>query len=587
MTQDEVISSLPEHLRPFVAIQDYARYTPRDQAVWRFLLHELKNNLSQSAHPVYLEGLRQTGISLEHIPRIEYMNECLSQFEWRAVVVNGFIPPIVFMEFQALKVLPIATEIRSIEHMLYTPAPDIVHEAAGHAPFIVDEDYAEFLQRFGQLGMRAVATRHDQQLYEAIRQLSIIKESPTASETERKEAEQQLDAAMAANTSPSEAALLARLHWWTIEYGLVGTPQHYQIFGAGLLSSLGESVNCLDDQQVIKHPLTVNAVATAYDITCEQPQLFVARNCRHLSQVLEEFGRQMCVNRGGKYALQKAIEAGTVNTAVTNAGLEISGHFSNLYQDAIGNVTYIATSGPTQLAIDGAQLDHHGIDYHHAGFSSPLGRLQGLQRSLCDYSIDELKELGIAAGSTIELNFLSGIQVTGQLQKILRRQQKNLLFTIDQCQVIDLDGKPLFQPEWGLYDMAVGDEIVSVYGGSADPVYFPLFKPAETTSPAPGYDSNTQSLFACYDAVRELRQTLEKDLPQLNDLIGRSKALQQPEWLLYFELLELALQMGASQQQRDLQQQLQQLASAGDPEQHQLIDYGFKRLAIDINRQAG
>jgi phenylalanine-4-hydroxylase len=150
MTQQQIIDSLPAHLRPFVATQDHgAHYTPRDHAAWRFLLRRLRAQLAATAHPVYLEGLEKTGIRVDHIPSIDEMNRCLHALGWRAVVVDGFIPPAIFMEFQARRILVIALDMRSVEHLLYTPAPDIVHESAGHAPFLVDIDYAEFLQRFG------------------------------------------------------------------------------------------------------------------------------------------------------------------------------------------------------------------------------------------------------------------------------------------------------------------------------------------------------------------------------------------------------------------------------------------------------
>ena len=116
-SQAEILASLPLHLRPFVQTQDYQRYTPRDQAVWRFVMQHLTRQLADTAHPVYLEGLARTGIALDHIPSIDEMNVCLSRLGWRAVVVDGFIPPAIFMEFQALKVLVIALEMRSVEHI--------------------------------------------------------------------------------------------------------------------------------------------------------------------------------------------------------------------------------------------------------------------------------------------------------------------------------------------------------------------------------------------------------------------------------------------------------------------------------------
>ena len=201
ISQNQVIDSLPVHLSPLVAYQDYQQYTARDQAVWRFLLEQLKRNLKQSAHPTYLEGLQRTGISADAIPRIEDINQCLNKLGWRAVVVNGFLPPAIFMQFQAIKVLVIAVNIRSFEHMLCTPDPDIVHESAGHAPFLIDIDYAEFLQYFGELGMRSIACKADMDVYEAVRYLSIIKETPNASASDIAEAERKLACATEKNST--------------------------------------------------------------------------------------------------------------------------------------------------------------------------------------------------------------------------------------------------------------------------------------------------------------------------------------------------------------------------------------------------
>ena len=227
MLQQDIIDSLPLHLRPFVKVQDYARYSPRDHAVWRFVMRHLTQQLQDSAHPVFMEGLQRTGIALDHIPSIDEMNACLEQLGWRAVVVDGFIPPAIFMEFQALKVLVIALDMRSVDHIFYTPAPDIVHESAGHAPFIIDVDYAEFLQRFGEIGMKAISSQADMDVYEAIRHLSILKECPASSAEEIASAERELQRVSAANNKLSEASLLTRLHWWTVEYGLVGDVDDY------------------------------------------------------------------------------------------------------------------------------------------------------------------------------------------------------------------------------------------------------------------------------------------------------------------------------------------------------------------------
>ncbi len=485
LSQSDIINGLPVHLRPFVAHQSTDQYTPRDHAVWRFLMYRLRAQLADSAHPVYLEGLERTGISTDHVPSIDEMNQALQQLGWQAVVVDGFIPPAIFMEFQARRILVIALDMRSVEHVLYTPAPDIVHESAGHAPFLVDIDYAEFLQRFGEVGMRAIANQHDHDLYAAVRALSIIKESPDATPDAIAAAEAELTALAQAPVEPSEAALLTRLHWWTVEYGLVGNLENYRLFGAGLLSSLGESAHCLDDNKVKKVPLTVDAVRQAYDITSEQPQLFVTDSCRHLSQVLEEFAEGMAFRNGGGDSLQKAIDAGTVCTAELDSGLQISGRFTAMRLNAVGTPIFLQTTGPTQLAHRDQELLGHHIDHHPHGFSSPLGGVRGFSRSLSEYSVDELANLGIRRGQIVTLPFLSGIVVHGRLNSILREDQRNLILSFSDCTVTDPDQQLLFEPSWGVFDMAVGAHITSVFGGAADKARYPLFEAPASTHTIP------------------------------------------------------------------------------------------------------
>jgi len=539
VTQEALIDSLPEHLRPFVKHQNYQQYTPQDQAAWRFIMSELTHQLTESAHPVYLEGLAKTGISLDHIPSIEEMNDCLRDLDWRAVVVDGFIPPAIFMEFQALKILVIALDMRSADHLLYTPAPDIVHESAGHAPFIVDIDYAEFLQRFGEVGMKAISTKADLEQYEVIRQLSILKACPESKDEDIADAEETLKGLRERDDTPSEAALLTRLHWWTVEYGLVGSMEDYKIFGAGLLSSLGESQRCVDDLRVRKIPLTVNAVNTPYDITTEQPQLFVTKSCKHLTQVLEEFAASMCFVKGGAESVQKAIDAESVCTAVYDSGLQVSGRFSEVLCDVVGNATYIRTEGPTQIAYKDKELSEHGVDTHAQGFGSPVGHLKGFHRCLSEYSVDELKTHGIRVGETVELEYLSGITVRGILREIVRHNHHNLLLSFEDCSVTDLDGRVLFSPDWGVYDLAVGSTITSVFGGVADREKRQLFRP--TPSGTATNLSHDENLMKAYSAVADLNtRATPVDVAELTPEITNLLSQYPNDWLIRSELLNVA-----------------------------------------------
>src|SRR5213596_1160893 len=230
------------------------------------------------------------------------------------------------------KVLVIACDMRQIQHIEYTPAPDIVHEAAGHAPIIVDREYSKYLQRFGEVGARAMSSKKDFELYQAIRHLSILKEQPNADPKEVEEATKLVEHRQKNLGTPSEMASLSRLHWWTVEYGLIGPLENPKIYGAGLLSSIGESVSCLESK-VKKIPYSLAAADTAFDITTKQPQLFVCRDFKHLSDVLEEFASKMAFKIGGLEGVNKAIECKNTATCQYSSGLQVSGVFTEVMTD--------------------------------------------------------------------------------------------------------------------------------------------------------------------------------------------------------------------------------------------------------------
>src|SRR3954464_9176978 len=201
---NKAVAALPKHLLQFAVDQRYDEYTSVDHAVWRFIMRQNIFFLREYAHKVYFQGLLDTGISFDRIPRIEEMNNILATIGWGAVAVDGFIPPAAFMEFQAYKVLVIACDMRQIHHIEYTPAPDIVHEAAGHAPIIVDREYSDYLQRFGEGGAKPMSSKKDFELYEAIRHLSILKEQPNADAKELQEATRQVENGQKNLGEPSE-----------------------------------------------------------------------------------------------------------------------------------------------------------------------------------------------------------------------------------------------------------------------------------------------------------------------------------------------------------------------------------------------
>ncbi|MFL6560728.1 MAG: phenylalanine 4-monooxygenase, partial [Bacillus sp. (in: firmicutes)] len=160
------------HLQPYISKQFYHRYTPIDHAVWRFVMKQNHYFLKEIAHPAYVNGLRDSGIKTESIPKVDDMNKSLANVGWGAVTIDGLIPGSVFYGFLANGLLPIATEIRNIQNIAYTPAPDMIHEAAGHAPILLDKSYREFVRKIGEMGAKALASKEKLEVFKAVRHLT-------------------------------------------------------------------------------------------------------------------------------------------------------------------------------------------------------------------------------------------------------------------------------------------------------------------------------------------------------------------------------------------------------------------------------
>jgi phenylalanine-4-hydroxylase len=532
------VSALPQHLKQYVVDQHYDHYTAIDHAVWRYVMRQNYSYLKDVAYYPYIPGLQKAGLTIERIPRLQEMNDALAKIGWGAVTVDGFIPPAAFMEYQAYRVLVIAADIRQLKHIEYTPAPDILHESAGHAPIIADPDYHQYLSYFGSIGAKAMFSAQDYELYEAIRALSILKEMPDADPEDIDDAERQVEWCQANMGEPSEMALLSRLHWWTVEYGLIGTLENPKIYGAGLLSSIGESVTCMspDVKKLWYNQYTVNY---SYDITKPQPQLFVTDTFQNLIDVLEQFADKMSFRVGGVYGLQKGMESKNTCTVVYSSGLQVSGIIDDFKQDNQDNARFIKTAGPTALAYNNKQLKGHGKDYHRDGFSSPVGKLKAYHQPLEDFSVEELEVAGILPGQVAELIFESGYRVNGLVVDVLTEQGKIILITFKDCTVTDELGHVVFQPEWGVYDMAVGEKITSVFCGAADKETFEVigYRP-KTNTYHPEYDAKTIALQNLYQEVRHCRESKNAYVA----LLGIWQALRtfhNDDWLCALEILEM------------------------------------------------
>ena len=522
--------NIPDHLKNYIVSQEYESYTSMDHACWRFLMRMSKDFFTEFAHSAYLNGLEEIGIGLDSIPVISDMDDKLQKIGWRAVPVRGFLPPTIFMQFQAHSILPIASDMRTIAHIDYTPAPDIFHEAAGHSPIIVDPKYSQFLKEYGVCAANALSSDEDHKVYLAIRNLSDLKENPQATSNQIQEANDYLSSCIDKITFISEASYLARLNWWTVEYGLVGEVKNPKIYGAGLLSSISESYNAIF-KNVNKVPLSIDCINYSYDITEQQPQLFVAKDFDHLIEVLNQFKGKMAFTNGGLKSVKEAIKCKAVSTFTLDSGIQISGiPKSILHHDKID---FYVFDGPVQLSYNNNQINGHGAEYHSQGYSSPL-----VNKKIIHYldtkSLDE----------KVNLNFDGGIKLSGKIKQKIVIEDKLLLVSFTDC-LIKQNENILFDPSWGEFDLACGSDINSVSGGPADINNFLDFmdmelpnklKPTHIKEHSKKYENKIEY----YSRVEELRNcnnVSDKDIILLFNSILEH---HPEEWLLLFDLFDIA-----------------------------------------------
>jgi len=545
MQLNEVTEKLPPHLLQFVVDQPYHAYTPVDQAVWRYVMRQNYYHLKKVAHESYVQGLQLTGVEIEQIPTMYGMNRILKEIGWAAVAVDGFIPPGAFMEFTKYKVLVIAADIRTLEHIEYTPAPDVIHESAGHAPILAVPEFAEYLKHIGEVGCKAFSSQKDVELYEAIRHLSIIKEDPGTPETDISHAEKEIERIQANMGVPSEMALIRNLHWWTVEYGLIGTTDNFKLYGAGLLSSIGEGMSCLNSN-VKKIPYTLDAMHCNYDITKPQPQLFVTPDFAHLTTVLDQFKKIMAWSTGGLEGIQKAIASQQVGTCVYSSGLQVSGLFTEVLHEN-GVPVFFRTQGPSMLAINDQLIEGYGKEKLLRGFISPVGRLMGSKTPLEDMSDAELNMIGITVGKESVLEYEYGIVLRGHIKKIVRSSAGKLVIIELENAVITLAGRQLVnEPE---YMLGVGEEIVSAFAGPADVEAFePVALVPKEKMHKLHYNERALRLQGLYRTVREVRQTRSR-YDRLAEVWKTIVTDFPHDWLLPLEILEIT-------EEHDVQPQL-------------------------------
>ena len=243
-------SSLPAPPIPTFISQQWEKYTLEDHAVWGLLFERRMRELERTGSRVFLDGAAAIGLNPVTVPRLSEVNKRLgSRTGWNAVPVSGFLPAQQFFECLSKRRFPTTVAVRPRSQLDYLPEPDIFHDVFGHVPLHSDPHFGDFLQRFG-----AVA---------------------------------------AAARSEEETLQMARLFWFTVEFGLVREDGELKVYGSGLISSAGDAANALSPA-CERRPFSLDAVlAQPVEIDRLQDVLFVVEDFAQLFDAVEEASRRI------------------------------------------------------------------------------------------------------------------------------------------------------------------------------------------------------------------------------------------------------------------------------------------------------
>jgi phenylalanine-4-hydroxylase len=226
------------------ALQRHGDYTRAEHDTWRRLLaraEELVERYGSRLHPTYVDGFRELVLPWTNIPRLEELDSALAQRGWRTLCVDGYLPPEVYSGLIAHGVFPISREIRPLRHIEFSPTPDLAHDMLGHIPMLASAEHCHFLRRISLATAHTRPNALDCEVYEAHRSMGALLNASPRRRRALASAEARVAAAKRAlAAAPSPLARLDRMYLWSIEFGLMGTPENFQIYGAGLLSSAGE-----------------------------------------------------------------------------------------------------------------------------------------------------------------------------------------------------------------------------------------------------------------------------------------------------------------------------------------------------------
>jgi len=241
-----VTASLPASVpTEFQVTQNWRSYTPSQHGVWATLYRRRMEALRATASRTFLSGAEAIGLSAEFVPDLVDINRRLRRRTgWAAVPVSGFLPAREFFSCLAERRFPTTVTIRDPDKLDYVPEPDIFHDVFGHVPLHADPVFADFLQRFGALAGAAAGE--------------------------------------------DETTRMARLFWFTVEFGLVREGGVVKVYGSGLISSHGDAANALGPL-CDRRPFSLDAVfAQPFEIDRLQDVLFVIESFEQLFRALDE-----------------------------------------------------------------------------------------------------------------------------------------------------------------------------------------------------------------------------------------------------------------------------------------------------------
>jgi phenylalanine-4-hydroxylase len=233
--------------RPDFSIdQCWDEYTADEHAIWDLLYERQVALLEGRAAPEFLAGLDLLSLSQSGIPNLDSINPALKALTgWEIIMVPHLVPDDVFFTHLANRRFPAGRFIRSREQLDYLQEPDVFHDIFGHVPMLANPVFADYMQAYGQGGLRALnlGTLHN----------------------------------------------LARLYWYTVEFGLIETPDGLRIYGAGIVSSAGESRYSLEDAEPQRIRFNMERIMrTKYEIDIFQKSYFVIDSYEQLFDATQQ-----------------------------------------------------------------------------------------------------------------------------------------------------------------------------------------------------------------------------------------------------------------------------------------------------------